>query len=382
MADGLGGLPVERAAFRGPIPLVPHLEPVENFDLLIAQKLYLHNLAHACLAYGGVLRGYDNIPEAMTDVALVGRCIQATNAVATALGRRYGGDAEANSLAIIEDLLKRFRNRALADPVRRVARDPWRKLAADDRLVGAARLCCDQGVAFGPIADAIADACSYLPTSDEPGATAWLALSPLSRLAHAAGLSPEDPIMLVTAIGLLADERRHKAATQMRAAGLHLRDDEIPNIEIADFGLGRFAEIGLAIHVYVNTARCCAKELMMLPWQVCPEHRHPNLLVEPAELGKEETFRVRTGEVFLHLPGPVDQDTRQAALNRLPTDKRDSVRVFRTLHLKAGDQCTLPPETRHWFSAGPDGAVVSEFSTRSRDEADVFTDPAIVRVAS
>jgi D-lyxose ketol-isomerase len=35
--------------------------------------------------------------------------------------------------------------------------------------------------------------------------------------------------------------------------------------------------------------------------------------------------------------------------------------------------------TRHWFHA-PNGAVVSEFSTQSRDEFDRFTDPEIVRV--
>ena len=47
--------------------------------------------------------------------------------------------------------------------------------------------------------------------------------------------------------------------------------------------------------------------------------------------------------------------------------------------LRPGDQFTIPPDTLHWFRAGPDGAVVSEFSTRSRDETDVFSDPRIVR---
>ena len=47
--------------------------------------------------------------------------------------------------------------------------------------------------------------------------------------------------------------------------------------------------------------------------------------------------------------------------------------------LGPGDQWTIPPDTLHWFQAGDDGAVVSEFSTRSRDETDVFTDPRIVR---
>ena len=47
--------------------------------------------------------------------------------------------------------------------------------------------------------------------------------------------------------------------------------------------------------------------------------------------------------------------------------------------LEPGDQHTIPPETLHWFQAGPDGAIVSEFSTESRDDLDVFTDPEIGR---
>ena len=47
--------------------------------------------------------------------------------------------------------------------------------------------------------------------------------------------------------------------------------------------------------------------------------------------------------------------------------------------LRPGEQWTIPPDTLHWFEAGDEGAVVSEFSTRSRDETDVFTDPRIVR---
>ena len=43
--------------------------------------------------------------------------------------------------------------------------------------------------------------------------------------------------------------------------------------------------------------------------------------------------------------------------------------------LRPGDQHTIAPDTLHWFQAGDEGAVVSEFSTTSRDELDVFTDP-------
>jgi D-lyxose ketol-isomerase len=39
----------------------------------------------------------------------------------------------------------------------------------------------------------------------------------------------------------------------------------------------------------------------------------------------------------------------------------------------------VPPNTLHSFKAGDEGAIISEFSTTSRDALDVFTDPGIVR---
>ena len=145
---------------------------------------------------------------------------------------------------------------------------------------------------------------------------------------------------------------RERAAAMLEAAGIVLTPEEREQIELADFGLGRLEEIGLQIVVYVTTDRVCAKELVMFPNQLCPEHRHPPVGGEP---GKEETFRVRRGSVSLHVAGHDE------------------------IVLGPGDQFTVPPDTLHWFQAGDAGAIVSEFSTRSRDELDVFTDPRIVR---
>ncbi len=55
------------------------------------------------------------------------------------------------------------------------------------------------------------------------------------------------------------------------------------------------------------------------------------------------------------------------------------VSVFHEIILNPGDQYTIMPETLHWFQAGEDGAIISEFSTRSTDETDVFTDKRIIR---
>ena len=151
---------------------------------------------------------------------------------------------------------------------------------------------------------------------------------------------------------MTAAEARERAAAMLAEAGVVLTPAELAQIEVTDFGLGRLEEIGLQLVVYVNTTRVCAKELVLLPGQTCPEHRHPPVGGEP---GKEETFRCRLGTVHLHVEGGEE------------------------LVLRPGGQQTIPPDTLHWFQAGPEGAVISEFSTQSRDELDVFSDPRIVR---
>ncbi|EMH4004539.1 D-lyxose/D-mannose family sugar isomerase, partial [Providencia stuartii] len=52
----------------------------------------------------------------------------------------------------------------------------------------------------------------------------------------------------------------------------------------------------------------------------------------------------------------------------------------RFILLKPGEQYTIKPNTLHWFKAGSMGAVVSEFSSESRDEFDIFTDPRVRRL--
>jgi D-lyxose ketol-isomerase len=168
---------------------------------------------------------------------------------------------------------------------------------------------------------------------------------------------------------------RAHALDLLARASLTVTPAERDALEIADFGLGEFESSGLALVVYVNTPRVCAKELMLLPHQTCPQHRHPPAGSEP---GKEETFRCRWGEVLLYVPGtPAPYPAAQP-----PAHRAHTYTVFHEIVLRPGDQYTIPPDTWHWFQAGPDGAVVSEFSTHSTDERDVFLDPDIRRVST
>ena len=83
---------------------------------------------------------------------------------------------------------------------------------------------------------------------------------------------------------------------------------------------------------------------------------------------------MRRGTCYLYVSGEGHKETIRA---RVPDTE---VTVFHEIVLKPGEQYTIYPGTRHWFQAGAEGAIISEFSTRSRDESDVFEDERIRRI--
>ncbi|MFB6135659.1 MAG: D-lyxose/D-mannose family sugar isomerase [Halobacteriaceae archaeon] len=168
------------------------------------------------------------------------------------------------------------------------------------------------------------------------------------------------------------EEARERTVETLADAGFELTPEERQAVEVVDFGFGRLEEVGLEIVTYVNTDRYCAKELVLFPGQVCPEHRHPPFDDYP---GKRETLRCRRGTVYLYVDG---EETPDPAVE--PPFNEDAYTVGHEVVLQPGEQYTVPPDTRHWFAAGERGAVVSEFSSPSYDEEDVFTDPEIRRI--
>ena len=163
----------------------------------------------------------------------------------------------------------------------------------------------------------------------------------------------------------LMEKRTREALEKAEIAVL-----ESEKIEVSDFGLDMVEKVGLQLCVYVNTERVCAKEMVLFPYQTCPEHMH---VETEGKQGKEETFRCRKGKVYLYVDGEGKKEDIKA---KLPETKTT---VYKEIILSPGEQDTIMPRTLHWFQAGSEGAVISEFSTKSTDETDVFTDENIVR---
>ncbi len=142
-------------------------------------------------------------------------------------------------------------------------------------------------------------------------------------------------------------DARERAADVLASAGIVLTPTERDEIEVADFGLSRLDELGLELVVYVNTPRVCAKELVLFPRQTCPEHRHPPF---DGTAGKEETFRCRTGTVYLYTEGEPSSSPAarvgsggQERLHRLA---RDRPPARRAVHDHAEHTALVPGRRR------------------------------------
>jgi mannitol-1-phosphate 5-dehydrogenase len=138
-------LPVDRDGFVGEPPAIAGMIPQAPFALFTERKLYIHNAGHAVLAYLGYRFGYEYGYQALGNDEIYFQVRGAMEESALALTRKYRPPAGA-LLANVDDLLHRFGNRALGDTILRLGRDPLRKLARTDRLVGAALNALAEGV--------------------------------------------------------------------------------------------------------------------------------------------------------------------------------------------------------------------------------------------
>ncbi|MCU0782850.1 MAG: hypothetical protein MUF81_02145 [Verrucomicrobia bacterium] len=126
---------------------------IEKPDLLPFEeaKLYGHNATHALLGFLAQLKGHHFMSDVRKDRALMalGREAFLEESGAALIAKHKGLDplsTPAGYQAYADDLLEHMINPFLRDLIERVVRDPRRKPAWEDRLIGTMRLALDAGV--------------------------------------------------------------------------------------------------------------------------------------------------------------------------------------------------------------------------------------------
>jgi mannitol-1-phosphate 5-dehydrogenase len=142
-AEPYNTLILDAKEFKSSIPDIKGLAPKDNIKAWVDRKAFIHNLGHATAAYYGFYHCHhavflyevlDNseICQFTRDVML-----QSADIVRAA----YPSDFTISDLVDhIDDLIFRFKNKALQDTLFRVGHDLVRKLRCDDRFIGAVHL--------------------------------------------------------------------------------------------------------------------------------------------------------------------------------------------------------------------------------------------------
>ena len=168
-AEPYNTLILDRHGFKNPLPDVDGLFPVGNIAAYVDRKLFIHNLGHAAASYLGYRAHPDMVfmYEALAIPEVYQKTRQCMEQSAKALHKAYPGDLALPGLhEHIDDLLERFQNRSLGDTIFRVGRDLYRKIAKDDRLVGAMLLAKKHGCPCDAIAEAVVAACEFRATDE------------------------------------------------------------------------------------------------------------------------------------------------------------------------------------------------------------------------
>lgn len=125
---------VEKDEFKGEIPEIYGMNLVDNLLAYIERKLFTLNTGHASTAYLGSLHGYSTIDEAINDKDIENQVRLIMQESGKALIEKFGFDKDKH-FAYIEKIINRFKNPYLKDDVKRVGREPIRKLSENERFI-------------------------------------------------------------------------------------------------------------------------------------------------------------------------------------------------------------------------------------------------------
>ena len=151
---------VEEAKIKGEIPQIEGMNLVGDLIAYVERKLFTLNTGHAITAYLGTLKGYKTIDESIKDEEIATIVKAAMQESGQGLVKKHGLDLEAH-YKYIDKILNRFKNPYLNDDVKRVGREPLRKLSAKDRLVNPLMTARSYGISVDNLITGVGAALHY-----------------------------------------------------------------------------------------------------------------------------------------------------------------------------------------------------------------------------
>ena len=135
---------------------------------------------------------------------------------------------------------------------------------------------------------------------------------------------------------------------------------------IMDFGLGDFANVGMAGIFWLNDKEhgYFGHEIYLLPFQMIPEHSHVPAEDKPA---KHEYWQVRNGSIFNFGEGGSKDDSLPVELPKSQLDA-NAITAFKCVELRtatgtAGEAGLNRLGAFHFMMGGARGAIVTEYAS-------------------
>ena len=142
-------------------------EYVDDLMMYLQRKIYIINCGHAIAGYyGQVFKNYEIVQDSLRDPELLPQIRQAMLESAAALEKKYGFSHDDLVEYMETMMIKRFTTPGVVDPISRVSREPIRKIAPNDRIMGPANLCEDYGLDNTYLLKGVACALKYKSEGD------------------------------------------------------------------------------------------------------------------------------------------------------------------------------------------------------------------------
>lgn len=169
-AEPYNTLILDGKGFKSSIPAIKSIAPKNNIKAWVDRKAFIHNLGHATASYYGYYLHPNAVYlyEILDDIKIFKFTKEVMQQSSDILITAYPGDFTSSGLDDhIDDLLNRFRNKALRDTIFRVGADLPRKLASDDRFGSPIHLAIQHGKPYDKILKAMSYGLNFQAKDEE-----------------------------------------------------------------------------------------------------------------------------------------------------------------------------------------------------------------------